>query len=76
MAQPDPWERYYASVLYGLRMVSGQAPYRLVMQDDGNLVIYDGQDVPLWSSGTCGKVRESTPTTNNNQRMNILIIKL
>lgn len=27
-------------------------PYRLIMQDDGNLVIYDRNNIPKWASHT------------------------
>lgn len=30
----------------------GRPPYRLTMQDDGNLCIYDGGDNWLWGTGT------------------------
>lgn len=30
----------------------GHGPYRLVMQDDGNLVIYDSHNKATWASGT------------------------
>jgi len=30
----------------------GQAPHRLIMQDDGNLVIYDANNHPTWDSKT------------------------
>jgi uncharacterized protein YkwD len=33
----------------------GSHPHRLVMQKDGNLVIYDSQDHPTWASGTHGR---------------------
>ena len=33
----------------------GVGPFRLVMQGDSNLVLYDGQNKPIWSSGTEGK---------------------
>ncbi|MCC6862739.1 MAG: hypothetical protein IT158_29460 [Bryobacterales bacterium] len=34
----------------GLR--GGTAPFRLEMQDDGNLVLYDSTHLPVWASGT------------------------
>ena len=33
----------------------GTGPYRLVMQDDGNLVVYDTYGVATWASDTCRK---------------------
>ncbi len=33
----------------------GQAPYRTVMQNDGNLVLYDKSNAALWASGSNGK---------------------
>jgi hypothetical protein len=30
-------------------------PYRLIMQDDNNLVLYDGKNKALWATGTYGK---------------------
>lgn len=30
----------------------GQGPYRLVMQDDGNFVLYDSQNQATWASDT------------------------
>jgi hypothetical protein len=33
----------------------GQHPRRVVMQNDGNLVVYDVYNVALWSSGTFNK---------------------
>lgn len=33
----------------------GTAPYRLTMQNDGNLVVYDSKSTSLWTSGTAGK---------------------
>lgn len=33
----------------------GTAPYRLVAQNDGNLVIYDSDDSATWATGTNGK---------------------
>ena len=33
----------------------GTAPYRLVMQDDDNLVVYDTWNAPTWASYTCKK---------------------
>jgi len=38
----------------------GKGPYRVVNQNDGNLVLYDSQDTPTWSSGTCGKATGAT----------------
>jgi hypothetical protein len=32
-----------------------RGPYRLVMQDDGNLVMYDRENRPRWASGTYGR---------------------
>ncbi len=36
-------------------LVSGDGRHRLVMQDDGNLVLY-GPDRPLWATGTPGRI--------------------
>jgi len=33
----------------------GSSPYRLVMQSDGNAVVYDSKNVALWNAGTYGK---------------------
>ena len=33
----------------------GRGPYRLIMQDDGNLVIYDADNKATWATGTHGK---------------------
>jgi hypothetical protein len=33
----------------------GSAPYKAVMQEDGNLIVYDSKKSALWSSGTNGK---------------------
>ncbi len=33
----------------------GSAPFRLTMQADGNLVIYDSTNKETWASGTNGK---------------------
>jgi hypothetical protein len=33
----------------------GQRPYRLIMQDNGNLVIYDVNNIKIWSTRTAGK---------------------
>lgn len=30
----------------------GYAPYKLIMQNDGNLVIYNKNNVPVWASNT------------------------
>src|SRR5690242_16761097 len=34
---------------------SGTAPYKLYMQGDGNVVIYDATGTAKWSSGTYGQ---------------------
>ncbi|MDY6836008.1 MAG: lectin [Chloroflexota bacterium] len=39
-------------LLRGERLVSHNGKYSLVMQDDGNLVLYDGNGTALWNSGT------------------------
>ena len=31
----------------------GVSPYNLVMQNDGNLVIYDRNGTPTWATNTC-----------------------
>ena len=41
-------------------MGQGQRPYRLVLQFDGNLVLYDGNNAPKWAS--------NTPHAENNPR--------
>lgn len=33
----------------------GVAPYKWIMQEDGNLVIYDSRNLPIWASNTDGK---------------------
>ncbi len=33
----------------------GTGPYRMTMQTDGNLVVYDSASTPLWASNTTGK---------------------
>ena len=33
-----------------------KTPYKLVMQDDGNLVLYDKANESIWASNTAGKV--------------------
>ena len=33
----------------------GSPPYRLVAQDDGNVVAYDGANAAIWQSSTGGK---------------------
>jgi len=33
----------------------GEPPYRLVMQDNGNLIIFDVHNVKMWSTRTAGK---------------------
>lgn len=35
--------------------LKGSPPHVLVMQDDGNLVIYDSNKKPTWSTNTHGK---------------------
>lgn len=35
----------------------GEAPYRLDMQEDGNLVIYDSRNQSTWASGSTGRGR-------------------
>ncbi len=35
----------------------GLAPFQLKMQHDGNLVLYDANDKPTWSTGTHGSAR-------------------
>lgn len=34
---------------------TGTGPYKLKMQKDGNMVIYDGEKAAIWASGTDGK---------------------
>jgi hypothetical protein len=43
------------ALILKLVAVPGKAPFRLAMQKDNNLVIYDVNNKPLWSSGTNGK---------------------
>ncbi len=38
----------------------GRAPHILVMQEDGNLVIYDADKKPTWATDTYGKGRDCT----------------
>lgn len=45
------YERLYP----GQRLISAGGQYHLVMQGDGNLVIYAPNNVPIWSSRTNGK---------------------
>jgi hypothetical protein len=33
----------------------GTPPYKLTMQDDGNLVVYDSTNTPTWATGTYGR---------------------
>ena len=33
----------------------GTPPYKLTMQDDGNLVLYDSTNTPTWATGTYGR---------------------
>ena len=33
----------------------GTAPYMLTMQDDGDLVLYDATNIPIWATGTKGR---------------------
>jgi len=40
-----------------------KVPYRLVMQNDGNLVLYDKANQAIWASNTAGKVGD-TPNKN------------
>jgi hypothetical protein len=44
-------------VIYGLQVqIIGEADhFRLEMQDDGNLVIYDRDGLATWATGTNGK---------------------
>jgi len=42
----------------GEHLTSGNGQYRLIMQDDGNLVLYDASNRPLWASNTDGKAVE------------------
>ena len=41
----------WSSKTYG----KGAAPYNLSMQNDGNLVLYDGRRFVIWASNTMGK---------------------
>ena len=51
----------------------GNAPFRLVMQLDNNLVIYDGSNKPTWASKTDGKgVKGASKVVMQNDR-NIVI---
>jgi hypothetical protein len=43
----DPWEQDY--------MESSNRVYRLHMQRDGNLVLYDNTGAPRWASNTAGR---------------------
>jgi hypothetical protein len=47
----DSGNSYWATATNG----KGSAPYRLVMQSDNNLVIYDAHNKAIWSTGTNGK---------------------
>ena len=39
----------------GQSLISSNSQYRLTMQTDGNLVLYDESNTPLWDSGTNGQ---------------------
>jgi len=45
---------YNGSTPIWATMTNGSSPGRAVMQDDGNLVVYDGNGTPLWNTGTWG----------------------
>ena len=49
---PDfrPHNAFWSSQSQG----KGVAPFRLAMQKDGNLVLYDSRDTPTWSTNTHG----------------------
>ena len=50
-------------VLFNLKVIEwssntaniGSKPYRLKMQNDGNLVLYDSNNLVIWKSNTVGK---------------------
>ena len=48
-----------AALLPGQYMLSPAHAYQLLYQGDGNLVIYRGDGVALWSSGTEGSQRDT-----------------
>ena len=47
----------------GLKSSNGQ--YRLTMQADGNLVLYDSQNQPLWASNTDGMAVQKCSMQND-----------
>jgi hypothetical protein len=44
-----------SNLIIGRELTSADGTYRLAMQTDGNLVLYDGGGEALWSSRTAGK---------------------
>ncbi|APR87531.1 hypothetical protein A7982_12880 [Minicystis rosea] len=46
-------------------------PDRLCFQADGNLVIYDAADAPLWASGTAGKAEVPTELDVNDRGVSL-----
>lgn len=45
-----------ANIIYSSNTKSkGMPPYYLICQNDGNLVIYDSKETPLWATNTWGK---------------------
>src|ERR1700758_2173558 len=48
-------------------LYSENGVFRVILQRDGNLVVYDSQNKALWGSGTNGKaVRRCTMQTDGN----------
>ena len=55
------------SPIWALNIVTGeeQGPYRLTLQDDGNLVLYKKDGGDIWSSGTRGAARLQVQNDGN-----------
>jgi len=55
------------SPIWALNIVTGedQGPYRLSLQDDGNLVLYNKDGGDIWSSGTRGAARLQVQNDGN-----------
>jgi len=49
---PDGHIKFWKSPGYGQLWMSGGTGNRLIMQNDGNLVLYDAANVARWASGT------------------------
>jgi hypothetical protein len=42
----------FSGAVWATGLRGGTAPYTLIMQDDGNLVVEDSSHRPIWASGT------------------------